>query len=80
MNARELNDSLNYTGMVRGIRNLAVTENLAPIEEIATMTELDICELVLDKYNVVYAESEEIGLVKKSDTDTYNKIIKQISR
>ncbi len=80
MDARELNDSLNYTGMVRGIRTLAVTDNLAPIEEIATMTELEICKLVLDKYNVVYTESEEIGLVKKSDTETYNKIIKQIRR
>ena len=80
MDARELSNNLFYTGMCKSIRRLAIKEKLADIEDIATMTELEICELILDKYNVVYIEKEEIGLVKKSDTETFESIIERISR
>lgn len=80
MDARALCNKLNYIGMSKGLRSLAVVEKLADIREIATMTELEICELVLKHYIVVYVESEEIGLVKKSDAEQYYKLVNTISR
>lgn len=80
MVARELQDKLNYLGMERGIRKLALKEKLASAEEIAVMSELDVCNLICQKYSLVYAEQEKIGLVKNEDEEELSKLIKVISR
>ena len=43
MDGRTLSQSLNYAGMERAVRKLAVEEKLAPAEEIAVMSELEVC-------------------------------------
>lgn len=80
MNGRDLSEHLNYTGMERAVRKLAVDEKLAPVEKVAVMSEIEVCELVAKKYELVYAEDEELGLVSRSDLPTYNKLVKIISR
>ena len=67
MTGRELSDKLNYTGMERAVRELALKEKLASAEEIAVMSELDVCDLIAEHYKMVFAESEDIGLVKKGN-------------
>lgn len=44
------------------------------------MTEVEVCELISKKYEVVYSESEEIGLVRKDKMKEYNSLVKVISR
>lgn len=80
MTGRELSENLNYLGMERGIRKLALDDKMATAEEIAVMSEIDVCELVSKEYELVYAESEELGLVHKDKIDEYNKLLKVISR
>lgn len=80
MTGRELEEKLFYLGMIRGVRKLALKDGLAKAEEIAVMTEGDVCELIVKKYEVVYSESEEIGLMKKEKFEEFQKELKVISR
>lgn len=80
MTARDLSEKLNYLGMVRGIRKLALDDKLAAAEEIAVMTEIEVCELILKKYDVVYTEPDEIGFMEKEKYAEYQKYLKEISR
>ena len=80
MTGRELSEKLIYIGMERNIRRLALEKKLATAEEIALMSEIEVCALILEGYTVVYAESEEIGLVANSEIDEYNKLLNRISR
>lgn len=80
MTGRELSDKLNYIGMERNLRKLALDENLATAEKIAVMTEVEVCNLVMKKYAVVYAEADSIGLVAKNNIGEYNKLVKYINR
>lgn len=80
MDGRTLSQSLNYAGMERAVRKLAVEEKLAPAEEIAVMSELEVCDLVAKTYEMVYAEQEEVGLVRIEDLSEYGKLVKTISR
>ena len=80
MTARDLQGKLSYLGMERGIRRLALKEKLASAEEIATMSELDVCNLICRNYQLVYAETEKIGLVKNEDAEKLSDLIQVISR
>ena len=74
MTGRELSENLNYLGMHSGIRKLATAEKLA------VMNEVEVCDLVANEYELVYAENEEIGLVRKDKMGEYNKLVTVISR
>jgi hypothetical protein len=80
MTGRELSDKLNYLGMERRIRRLALEDKMETAEKIAVMTEIEVCELISKKYEVVYSEAEEIGLVKKDKMNEYKSLVKIISR
>lgn len=80
MTARDLQEKLNYLGMERGIRKLALKDKMASVEEIATMSELDVCNLICQNYQLVYAETEKIGLVKNDDAEKLSDLIQVISR
>ena len=80
MTGRELSDKLNYIGMERNIRRLALDSKLATAEEIALMTEIEVCNLIVENFTVAYTEAEEIGLVPIDKIDEYNRLVKYISR
>ena len=80
MNGRELESKLNYLGMSRGIRELALRDNLASAIELAVMSEVEVCELVAQNYQLVYSESEEIGLVHNNNAKKLFGLIEVISR
>ena len=80
MTGRELLDKLNYLGMERGIRDLALEEKLESAEKIAVMSTLDVCELISNTYELVYSEDEELGLVRSDRMDEYTALVKIISR
>lgn len=80
MTGRELSDKLNYLGMERGVRELALEEKLESAEKIAVMSTLDVCELISNTYELVYSESEELGLVRNDKMKEYTALVKIISR
>ena len=80
MTGRELSDKLNYLGMERGIRKLALEDKLEVPEKIAVMTTTEVCDLVSKEYGVIYSESENIGLVKKNKMKEYKSLVKNITR
>ena len=80
MTGRELSDKLNYIGMETAVRKLALKEKLASAEEIAVMSELDVCDLISKHYELVFSESENIGLVKKENAQKLFMMLEIISR
>ncbi len=80
MDGRELESKLNYLGMSRGIRKIALDDKLATTEELAIMSEVEVCDLVAQNYQLVYAEYEEIGLVHNDKAKELFGLIKVISR
>lgn len=80
MNGRELENKLNYIGMDRGIRKIALDDKLASAEELAVMSEVEVCNLVAQNYQLVYAENEEIGLIHNDKAKELFDMIKVVSR
>lgn len=80
MDGRELYNKFNYIGMSRDIRKLALRDNLATADELAVMSEVEVCNLVAQNYQLVYAETEEIGLVHNDDAKKLFSMIEVISR
>lgn len=80
MNGRELESKLNYLGMSRGIRRIALDDKLASVEELAVMSEVEVCNLVAQNYQLVYAEDEKLGLVHNDNAEELSNMIKVVSR
>lgn len=80
MDGRELESKMNYLGMERDARQILIDEKLAKVEEVAVMTCVEVCDKLLETYNVVSCEGEDITIVKKEDMKTYNDIVKFLSR
>ena len=78
--ARDLAGKINYIGQERAARNLLVKMNTVPVEKVATMTELDVYEAILDKYKFIISDGEDILLVEKDKLQDFNKIAVWLSR
>ena len=80
MDARTLENKMNYLGMERSARRILIDDKLAKAEEVAIMTCVEVCDKLLESYEVVSCEDEEITIVKKEDMKTYNDITRFLSR
>lgn len=80
MDARTLESKMNYLGMERSARKILINEELATADEVAVMTCVEVCERLLESYEVVSCEDEDITIIKREDMKTYNSIIKILSR
>lgn len=80
MDGRELLSKLNYFGMSKDIRKLALRDNLATADELAIMSEIEVCDLIAQNYRLVYSEDEEIGLVHNDNAKKLFSMIEVISR
>lgn len=78
--ARDLADKINYIGQERAARNLLVKMNTVPLEQVATMTELDVYEAILDKYKFIISNGENILLVEKDKLQDFNKLAVWLNR
>ncbi len=78
--ARDLANKINYMGQERAARNLLVKMNTVPVEQIATMTELDVYESILEKYEFIISTDENIILVEKDKLQDFNKIAVWLNR
>ena len=80
MDARELNSHVRYTGMERDARAILLKDNLATAEELALMTSLDVFDRLLEKYEVIMCEQEDILLIDKKKMEEFNKMAVYLSR
>ncbi len=80
MDSRTLESKMNYMGMERAARKILIDEKLAKAEEVAMMTCVEVCGKLLESYEVVSCEDEDITIVKKEDMKTYNNIVRFLSR
>ena len=80
MDARELNNHVMYTGMERDARAILLKDNLATAEDVALMTSLDVFERLLEKYEVIICEEEDILLIDKKKMKEFNKMAVYLRR
>ena len=80
MDARELNSHIMYTGMERDARAILLKDNLATVEDVAMMTSLDVFDRLLEKYEVIMCEQEDILLIDKKKMEEFNKMAVYLSR
>ena len=80
MDARELNSHVMYTGMERDARAILLKDNLATTEDVALMTSLDVFERLLEKYEVIMCEKEDILLIDKKKMKDFNKMAVYLRR
>ena len=80
MDARELNSHVRYTGMERDARAILLNDNLATAEDVAMMTSLDVFERLLEKYEVIMCEKEDILLIDKKKMKEFNKMAVYLRR
>lgn len=80
MDARTLESKMNYLGMEKAARRILIDDGLAKVEEVALMTCVEVCSKLLESYEVVACEDENITIVKKEYMDTYNEIVRSLSR
>ena len=80
MDARELYNHINYTGMERDARKIVLKDNLAKAEEVAVMTDLEVYDKLLEKYEVIMCAKEDILLVDKEKMEEFNNMAVYLSR
>lgn len=80
MTRAKLLDSINYIGQEKNLRKLLILDKKAKAEEVALMTQEEVCELIAEDYEMIYSQSEIIGLVKNEDLEKVNSLIVKISR
>lgn len=80
MTREKLYNAINYIGQEKSLRKLLISDKKATAEEIAIMTQEEVCELIAEDYEIIYANGENIGLVRKEDWEKVNSMIVNISR
>lgn len=80
MNGRDLSDRLPYMGMIRDARKLAIKDKMATAEELALMSELEICDLIVRDYNIIISGDEKVLLIPKDKMDEFEKMAVYLCR
>ena len=80
MDARELNSHVRYTVMERDARAILLNDNLATAEDVAMMTSLDVFDRLLEKYEVIMCEEQDILLIDKKKMKEFNSMAVYLRR
>lgn len=78
--ARDLADRICYRGQEQAARILLIKMNTMPLEKIAAMSDYDVYEALLEKYELIISDSENILLVEKDKLQDFNKIAVWLNR
>ena len=78
--ARDLADKFNYKGQEKAARKLLIKMNTVPLEQVATMTTIEVCAAILEKYEFIVSNGEDILLVEKDKLQDFNKIAVWLNR
>lgn len=80
VDSRGLASKINYLGQERAARKLLLKDKIATAEDIAIMTDIEVYDKLLERYEVVMAESEKILIVAKENVQTFNELAVYLSR
>lgn len=80
MDGRILSEKLLYTGMEKDARKLALKDKMASAEDIAIMSELEVCDLIMEKYDLVMDRDECVLLIPKDKMSEFNEMAVYLSR
>lgn len=81
MDARKLyNNMLPFAGMKKSARMILGSDGKCTVDELAKMTDYEICEKILEDYVVISSKIDEIILVQKEDMHIYSAITKMLKR
>ena len=80
MDSRELNSRIRYAGMERDARAILLKDNLATVEDVAIMASLDVFDRLLEKYEVIMCEQEDILLIDKKKMEEFNSMAVYLTR
>ena len=80
MNGRDLNDCLLYAGMIKDARKLAFKDKMATAEELALMSEQEICDLIAQNYDIVMSEDEKVLLIPKDKMGEFEQMAVYLCR
>lgn len=80
MNGRDLSNRLLYTGMQKDARKLALKDKMATAEELALMSELEICGLIEQDYNIIMSGDEKVLLISKDKMDEFEQMAVYLCR
>jgi hypothetical protein len=80
MNGRDLSNRLLYTGMIKDARKLALKDKMAIAEELALMSELEICDLIERNYNIIMSEDGKVLLISKDKMDEFEQMAVYLCR
>ena len=80
MDGRILSEKLLYTGMEKDARKLALKDKMASAEAIAIMSELEVCDLIMKKYDLVMDRDECVLLIPKDKRTEFDQMAIYLSR
>lgn len=80
MDARELKNRILYLGMERAARKIVLKDKLAKPEDVAVMTDIEVYSKLLQKYEVVMCEDEDILLIDKERMQEFNNMAVHLKR
>lgn len=80
MDGRGLASEVNYLGQERAARKLLLKDKIATAEEIAIMTDIEVYDKLLERYEVMMAENERILIVAKENVQAFKEIAAYLSR
>ena len=80
MNGRDLSNRLIDTGMQKDARKLALKDKMATAEELALMSELEICDLIERDYNIIMSGDEKVLLISKEKMDEFEQMAVYLCR
>ena len=66
--------------MVKDARKLAFKDKMATAEELALMSEQEICDLIVQNYDIVMSEDEKVLLIPKDKMDKFEKMAVYLCR
>lgn len=74
MTGTDLYNALNRLGVEKDARKIAVTTQIAPVEDIALMDMLELCNLIMREYEMIMEDYEKILLVPRYRLDVFKSI------
>lgn len=78
--AGDLAGKFNYKGQEKAARKLLVKMNTVPLEQVAIMTDIEVCAAILEKYEFIVSNGEDILLVEKDKLQDFNKLAVWLNR
>ena len=80
MNGRNLQSMIDYIGQERNAREIVINDKLAPTSEVALMTDVEVYDVLTEKYTAVFKCGEKIALVENERLEEFESMIVYLER